>query len=93
MTAAVTAGTEMIHLLRAARLISLGPQLNLAFDAFSEGRCTAVVEALALLDGRLAVLDLPGRRIRRIVRARASILTLKELLSQHAPYFCLRDHQ
>jgi uncharacterized membrane protein YccC len=93
MTAALTAGTEMMRLRRTARFISLGPQLNLALDAFAEGRCTAVVEALALLDRRLAVLDLPGRGVRRIVRARTSILTLKELLSQHAPYFCARDQQ
>ncbi len=93
MTAAVTAGTEMIHLRGAARLIPLDPQLHLAFDAFAEGNCTAVVEALVLLERRLAVLHLSGHRIRRIVRARTSILTLQELLSQHAPYFFIRDHQ
>jgi uncharacterized membrane protein YccC len=93
MTAAVTIGAEMIHLRRAARLLPLGPQLNVAFDAFAEGRCVAVGEALALLDRRLAAMHLPGDRVRRIVRVRTSILTLKELLSQHAPYFFTGDHE
>jgi uncharacterized membrane protein YccC len=93
MTAAVTAGTELIHLHRAARLIPLGPQLNLAFAAFAAGRCSGVVEALALVDRQLAALRPPGHHARRMVRARASILTLKELLSQHSAYFGTGVHQ
>jgi uncharacterized membrane protein YccC len=90
MTAAVTVGTELMYLRRAARLVPLGPQLNLACDAFAEGRCVNALEALTLADRRLEVLDVPDHLVRRVIRIRASILTLKGILSQHAPYFCMR---
>jgi uncharacterized membrane protein YccC len=93
MTAAVTAGTELIHLRRAGRLVPLGPQLTAVFDAFAHGQCMALIEALALLDRRLALLHLPGHHLRRKVRTRSSILALKELVSQHASYFCTEVQQ
>jgi uncharacterized membrane protein YccC len=93
MTAAVTAGTELIHLRRCAQLCPICQQLTAVFEAFARGKRIAVVEALAQLDRRLALLHLPGHHLKRIVRARSSILALEELVSQHASYFCTGGQQ
>jgi uncharacterized membrane protein YccC len=88
LTAAVTAGTELIHLHRTARTLLIGAQLEAAFSALSKGRCTVATEALARVDQDLASRPLQGGSLKRAIRARASALALTEILDQHAVYFC-----
>ena len=88
LTAAVTAGTELIHLHRAARTLLVGAHLQPAFIALAEGRCAFATEALARVDHDLASRPLQGGSLKRAIRARASVLALTEILDQHAVYFC-----
>jgi len=89
MTAAVTAGCELIRLRRMARILPVGPQLTLAFQAFAEGHCGAMTTALARVDRHLEALRYDGTHFKRAVRARASVLALTAILDQHAHYFCM----
>jgi len=91
MTAAVTAGTELINLNRSTRILPIGSQLEPVFIAIAEGRCAAATGALARVDLRLATMPMQGSGPKRAIRARASILALTELLNQHAAYFCAGD--
>jgi uncharacterized membrane protein YccC len=93
LTAAVTAGAELIHLRRAAHILPIGPGLGPAFIAVAEGRCMFVAEALARVDRVLAAMPVQEGTVKHVVRARASILTLTEILGQHAIYFCAGTQQ
>ena len=88
LSAAVTAGAELIQLRRAVRVLPIGPQLQAAFIALSEGRCAHAVEALTRVDRDLATSRLEGRSLKRAIRVRASVLALTGILDQHAVYFC-----
>ena len=93
LTAAVTAGAELIHLRRAAHFLPIGPGLERAFVAVAEGRCMFAAEALARVDRALAAMPVREGAVKRVVRARASILALTEILDQHAIYFCAGTRQ
>ena len=86
LTAAVTAGAALIHLHRAARILPIG--LEPAFIGLSEGRCMVAAEALARVDHALATIPRRGVSLKRVIRARAAVLALTEILDQHAAYFC-----
>jgi uncharacterized membrane protein YccC len=88
MTAAVTAGIELINLHRSTRILLIGSQLEPAFIAVAEGRCAAATGALARVDRQLATMPLEGSGLKRVIHARASVLVLTELLNQHTAYFC-----
>jgi uncharacterized membrane protein YccC len=88
LSAAVTAGTELIRLRRATRTLSIGSDLQPAYREIAEGSCAGATHALARADRRLASLSLEGRRLALATRARASILALTELIDRHAAYFC-----
>ena len=88
LSAAVTAGAELIQLQRAALVLPIGAQLEPALVALSEGRCTHATAALALMDRDLAAGQLQGGRLKRAIRVRASVLALTGILDQHAVYFC-----
>jgi uncharacterized membrane protein YccC len=88
LSAAVTTGAELIQLRRVARVLTIGPQLEPAFIALSEGRCTHAAEALTRVDRELVTSRLEGRNLKRAIRVRASILALTGILDQHAVYFC-----
>lgn len=88
LSAAVTAGAELIQLQRAARVLAIGPLLEPALLALSAGRCTHASEALTRLDRDLATRWLKGGRLKHAIRVRASVLALTGILDQHAVYFC-----
>jgi uncharacterized membrane protein YccC len=88
LTAAVTAGTELIRLRRTTATLPIGHQLLPAYLAVADGSCNAATEALVQVDRRLAAMSLQGRELKRVIRARASVLALTELLDRHAAYFC-----
>jgi len=93
LTAAVTAGTALIRLRRAAATLPIGPRLELALLGVSAGKCTIAAQALAQMDRDLAAIPLEGARLKRAIRARASALALSEILDQHAAYFCAGTSQ
>jgi uncharacterized membrane protein YccC len=86
LTAAVTAGAALIQLHRTARILAVG--LEPAFIGLAEGRCSVAAEALARVDQALATIPRKGVSLKRVIRARAAILALTEILDQHAAYFC-----
>jgi uncharacterized membrane protein YccC len=88
LTAAVTAGTALLHLRRAAVTLPIGPRLESALIGVATGKCTIAAEALAQVDHDLAAIPLEGARRKRAIRARASALALSEILDQHTVYFC-----
>jgi uncharacterized membrane protein YccC len=85
LTAALSAGTEIIRLRRIARRFDRDVELDVALDAVAKGDSSVAAERLAQLDQRLAAVTGRGARVR--FRARASILATSEALAQHAAYF------
>jgi uncharacterized membrane protein YccC len=83
---ALSVGTEILRLRRAAVRLDLHHDLDAALDAVARGNSGVAVERLALLDERLAApcaeAELPIR-----LRARGSIVAILEGLRHHASYF------
>jgi uncharacterized membrane protein YccC len=86
MLAALSVGTEIIQLLRIARRIDPGSELDAALEALAEGDIALATARLGQRDDALAAH--PGTAA---LRARASILAMTEVLTQHAAYFAAGD--
>jgi len=82
LLAALSVGTEIILLRHIARRLDLASELDAALGALARGDTTIGTAHLARLDAALAAR--PGAAA---LRARASILALSEVLTQHAAYF------
>ena len=82
LLAALSAGTEIIQLCRAAHRFGLGSRLDVARDAVAQGDIATATAHFAQLDAVLAAR--PGIAA---LRARGSILALVEALTQHSAYF------
>ena len=82
MFAALLVGTEIIQLRRVARRADLGSELDAALDALRRGEIVLAAARLDRLDDALA-----ARPNTTALRARASILAMTEVLTQHAAYF------
>ncbi len=87
LMAALSVGSEIIRLRRVDARHPLGPDLDAAFTAVAQGQSAAAIAQLALLDDRLASAPHLGARPPVPLRARARILEISELLTQHAAYF------
>jgi uncharacterized membrane protein YccC len=88
LLAALSVGTEIIHLRRIAPRLVEPLGLDAALRAVADGNSAVAAEHLAELDQQLATLpggDGPGRQIR--LPLRASIVALAEALTRHAAYF------
>jgi uncharacterized membrane protein YccC len=87
LVAALSVGSEIIHLQRNVRPLGLGLRLDAALEALAEGHTARAVTRLTQLDDGLAAdtADAPGNAA--ILRARASILVLAEALTKHRAYF------
>jgi uncharacterized membrane protein YccC len=87
LVAALSVGTDIIHLRRIAPRLGLAPDIGAAFDALAAGDSAGAIERLARIDRRLAALPGagPGAPIR--LRARGRILAISEALAHHAAYF------
>ena len=85
LVAALSVGSVLIHLRRAARRFDI--DLDAASDAVARGESLAAVDCLANVDRMLAALpdSRPGARVR--LRARGRILAMSEALTRHAAYF------
>jgi uncharacterized membrane protein YccC len=80
--AALFVGTAIIQLRRVVRSIDLGSELNAALEALRRGNIAFTTARLDRLDGALAAR--PGAAA---LQARARVLTMSEVLTQHAAYF------
>jgi len=82
--AALSVGTEIIRLRPVARRLGFGADLESALAAVAQGRSATATARLSRLDAALAGHAGPEPEA---LRGRASILTLSEVLIQHAAYF------
>jgi len=82
MLAALSVGMEIIQLRRIARRMDLGSELDAALEVLGRGSIELATTRLDRLDEALAAR--PGTAA---LRARASILAMIEVLTQHAAYF------
>jgi hypothetical protein len=80
--AALFVGTAIIQLRRIARSMDLGSELNAALEALRRGNIALTTARLDRLDGALAAR--PGAAA---LQARARVLAMCEVLTQHAAYF------
>jgi uncharacterized membrane protein YccC len=86
--AAVSVGSEIVHLRLIAPLLGFVPELNAALTPVARGDSCIARAALDRLDCRLAAHSgaHPGDAVLAL-RARARILVLAEAISDHADYF------
>jgi uncharacterized membrane protein YccC len=82
MLAALAVGTEIIRLRRIACRKDLGSELDAALEALRRGEIVVASARLDRLDDALAAR--PGAAA---LRARASVLAMTQVLTQHAVYF------
>ena len=87
LMAALSAGSEIIHLHRIARHLGLAPKLGVALAALVGGHSTQAIALLSRLDDILASHAADGPATAAVLRARASILVLAEALTKHGAYF------
>jgi uncharacterized membrane protein YccC len=90
LLAALSVGTEIMLLRRAARMFDPRLELDVALDTIASGDSGLAVARLAGVDRKLAALSgtRPGPRIR--LRVRESLLALSEALTRHAAWFDAR---
>jgi uncharacterized membrane protein YccC len=89
LLAALSAGSEIIHLRRTARHLGLASNLGAALAALATGHSAAAIAQLCRFDDVLATDAVRGPGTEAVRRARGSILVLSETLATHAAYF---DH-
>ena len=82
MLPVLAVGTEIIQLRRIARRMDLGSELDVALEALRRGEIVVATAHLDRLDNVLAAR--PGAAA---LRARASLLAMTEVLTQHAVHF------
>ncbi len=87
LMAALSAGSEIIHLHRIAHDLGLAPKLGVALAALAEGHSAQAIARLSRLDDILASHAADGPATAAVLRARASILVLAEALTKHGAYF------
>jgi uncharacterized membrane protein YccC len=87
LLAALSAGREVIQLRHILRHLGLGPALDPAIAALTEGRSARAIALLSRLDGILAADAAGGSPRQAIIRARGGILALSEALAKHAAFF------
>ena len=81
---ALSTGTAMLELRRAARELEIASEVDSAIEAFARGRSALTAARLAQVDERLAARSVD---LAPSLRARASILVIQEALTSQASYF------
>ncbi|HVY17163.1 MAG TPA: FUSC family protein [Rhodopila sp.] len=87
LMAALSVGTEVIRLSRAASRLDCVPAVEAIAADIARGRVLAAVEALERLDQALVERAAEARMARTIMAARANIAAMREALLQHGDYF------
>jgi len=86
LLAALSVGAEILRLRRACAQLGLTPELDRALAALAEGRSTAET-GLVQLDRLAAARDGGPESSSVVLRARSSVLTIVEAITQHPSYF------
>ena len=87
LVAALSVGTEIIHLRRIVPRLGLGAQLNAALADLARPDIAAAGTKFAELDRHLASLPDSGLRRTLSLRARGRLLSIRDALVQHRAYF------
>ncbi|MEH2473400.1 putative membrane protein YccC [Nitrobacteraceae bacterium AZCC 2161] len=87
LLAALSVGTEIIHLRQEMVELDLGPELDLALENLAQGNSTAATAQLASLDRRVASIVDFGTRTSLALRTRGRILLISDALAEHRAYF------
>ena len=83
LLAALSVGSEIIHLRRMAPRLGAVAQLDAALEAFAHGRSAIATMWLRQLDRRLASDTGAGPQAATALRARAHILAISEAFAEH----------
>jgi uncharacterized membrane protein YccC len=87
LVAALSVGTDIIHLRRLAPQLGLVLELDAALAAFARGDSAAAIAGLSALDQRLACLGLTDPEGSLVLRERARLLAICDALVRHGAYF------
>jgi len=87
LVAALSMGTEMVHLRRTGPTLDVGADVDGVLDAFAHGESAIATARLEQLDRRLASRPGAPPGTPFALRARASVLAIVEALAQHPSYF------
>ena len=87
LVAALSVGTEIIRLRHIARHLGIGPQLDAVLAVLAEGHTARAIARLSRLDDVLAADAADGPGEETVLRLRASILVLADVLARHGAYF------
>jgi uncharacterized membrane protein YccC len=87
LLAALSVGSQILQLRRAAGLLALGPELDPALVALAHGNSAIASRWLRRLDQHLVSRSDPQEREPHSLRMRAGILAISEALARHAVYF------
>jgi hypothetical protein len=87
LLAALSVGTEIIHLRRMTPPLGAATELDASLAAFAQGNSATAIAWLHQLDRRLASDPDHGPEAAAVLRARSRILVISEALSEHASYF------
>jgi uncharacterized membrane protein YccC len=87
LVAALSVGTEIIHLRRIAPRFGWSTELDMALEAFAQGNTHAAIARLTDTDHRLAALADTRPQASLTMRTRGRILVICDALVQHAAYF------
>jgi hypothetical protein len=85
--AALSVGTEIIHLRRAAPQLGLASQIDSSLDALARGNSVAAAAGLAAIDQRLASLRQGEARASLVQRERGRVLAICDALVRHRSFF------
>ena len=87
LLAALSVGTEIIHLRHIARRFRKAAELDAALAAFAHANSAIAIARLRQLDRRLASGPDAGPGAAISLRTRSRILVISETLAEHASYF------
>src|SRR5258708_6247757 len=87
LLAALSVGTEIIHLRRIAPQLSLVSELDSALEALAQGNSVAATAGLTALDQRLALLGKSDPETSLAQRERGRVLAICDALVRHRSYF------
>jgi uncharacterized membrane protein YccC len=87
LVAALSVGTDIIHLRRIAPQLGLVAELDSALEALAQGNSAAATERLTALDQRLASLGEADAQTSIVLRRRGRVLAICDALVRHRAYF------
>jgi uncharacterized membrane protein YccC len=90
LMAALSIGTEIIHLRHLALSFGVVADTDAALEAFAQGNSAMATKRLGQIDRRLALLPDTNPDTHLALRARAAILAISETLDEHHAYFDAR---